>query len=72
MKSGTCPKCSSSNVYFKQYALDPINLDGKRVEHVNYICTDCGYFETYITDKYALSKLLARAEELGDWKKVNK
>lgn len=70
MKSGKCPKCNSSNVYFKEYALNSVSLDGKRVASVDYICTDCGYFETYITDKDALSKVVTRAEKLGDWKKA--
>ena len=70
MKSGTCPKCDSSNVYFKPYALDNVTLDGKGVEYVDYVCTACGYFETYITDKDALSKIPVRAEKLGDWKKA--
>lgn len=70
MKNGKCPKCNSSSVYFKEYALDMVTLDGKRVEYVNYLCTDCGYFETYITDKDALSKIPKRAEKLGDWKKA--
>jgi predicted nucleic-acid-binding Zn-ribbon protein len=70
MKSGTCPKCSSSNVYFKPYALDKVTLDGRGVEYVDYVCTDCGYFETYISDKDALSQIPKRAEKLGDWKKA--
>ena len=71
MKSGKCPKCNSSNVYFKAYALDKITLNGKIVEYMNYVCVDCGYFETYITDKEALSKIVTRAEKLGDWKKAS-
>lgn len=70
MKSGICPKCNSPKVYFKPYALDKITLDGKAVEYVNYVCTACGYFETYITDKEALEKIAVRAEKLGDWKKI--
>lgn len=70
MKDGTCPKCESSNVYFKTYALDKVTLDGRSVEYVNYVCTDCGYFETYITNKDALSKIVASAEKLRDWKKA--
>jgi len=70
MKSGKYPKCNSSNVYFKEYALDAVNLDRKWVEHVSYICTDCGYFETYITNKDALGRIVARAEKLGDWMKA--
>ena len=70
MKSGTCPKCSSSNVCFKAYALDKVTLDGKGVEYADYVCTDCGYFETYITDMNPLRKIPARAEKIGDWKEA--
>ena len=70
MKNGICPKCNSTNVYFKPYALDKVTLDARGVEYVNYVCTDCGYFETYITDKEALRKIALRAEKLGDWKKA--
>jgi predicted nucleic-acid-binding Zn-ribbon protein len=70
MKSGTCPKCNSSNVYFKAYALDKVTLDGRGVEYVDYVCTDCGYIETYITDTEALGRIPKLAEKLGDWKKA--
>lgn len=70
MKNGTCPKCKSSNVYFKAYALDNVTLDGKNVEYVDYVCTDCGYFETYIEDKNELKKIPVKAEKLKDWKKA--
>jgi hypothetical protein len=70
MKSGKCPKCKSFNIYFKHYALTPISLDGKSVEYVDYVCTDCGFFESFITDKDALKKVVVQAEKLGDWKKV--
>lgn len=70
MKNGKCPKCSSANVYHKEYALEEVNLDGKKAEHMAYLCIDCGYFETYITDKEALKKIATRAEKLGDWKKA--
>ena len=70
MKNGTCPKCNSSSVYFKAYALDKVTLEGRSVEYVNYVCADCGYFETYIVDKNALSRIPKLAEKLGDWKKA--
>jgi hypothetical protein len=70
MKSGACPECNSSNVYFKPYALDKVTLDGRGVEYVDYVCTDCGYFETYITNKDALSRIPKLAEKLGDWKRA--
>ena len=70
MKSGTCPKCNSTDVYFKPYALDKVTLDGRGVEYTDYVCTNCGYFETYIADKAALSRIPKLAEKLGDWKKA--
>jgi len=70
VKNGKCIKCNSSNVYVKEYELNTITLNGKRIANESYVCTDCGYFETYITDKDALSKIITRAEKLGDWKKV--
>lgn len=70
MKSGNRPKCDSPSVYFKEYALDNVTLDRKNVEYVDYVCMDCGYFETYITDKNALTKIPLKAEQLKDWKKA--
>jgi len=40
MKNGICPKCNSTNVYFKEYALNAVALDGKNVDYVDYVCTD--------------------------------
>jgi RNase P subunit RPR2 len=71
MKNGTCPKCNSSNIYFKAYELREVRLHNKQTEYIDYGCTDCGYFETYITDKDALSKIPIRAQKLGDWKKAS-
>ena len=70
MKSGTCPKCNSTNIYFKPNELTEIRVHLKKVECTDYVCTDCGYFETYITDANALKQIVTRAEKLGDWKKV--
>ncbi|MBM3150655.1 MAG: hypothetical protein FJZ96_00380 [Chloroflexi bacterium] len=70
MKNGKCIKCTSDNVFVKEYELNTLTLNGTRIANQSYICTDCGYFETYITDKAALGKIITRAEKLGDWKKV--
>ena len=70
MKNGKCPKCNSTSVYFKPYALDKITLDGTSVEYTDYVCTGCGFFEMYITDQAALSKIPVRAEKLSDWQKA--
>ena len=70
MKNGICPKCNSSNIYFKPYELREVRLHNKLVEYTDYVCSDCGYFETYITDKDAVGKIPVRAKKLGDWKKA--
>lgn len=70
MKNGTCPKCGSTEVYAKPYGLDGTRLDGQMTEHLDYVCTNCGYHESYFTDIAALNKIKERAAKLGDWKKV--
>ena len=71
MRSGQCPKCGSANIYTKQFGLEGPKVDGKMVSaSEDYICTDCGYFETYVKDKDMLNRIVQRAEKLGDWKKV--
>ncbi len=65
MESGQCPKCSSTNVYVQQNEPAVITINGRRCDHDDYICTDCGYFETYITDPKALSGVVE------NWKRVN-
>ena len=35
MKSSKYPKCGPPNIYFKEYALNKVNLDGKQVECVS-------------------------------------
>jgi predicted nucleic-acid-binding Zn-ribbon protein len=64
MKNGKCPKCGSSNVYTDTEKFTEIQVNYRRVTHDDYICTDCGYHESYINDKGVLNKV---AES---WKKV--
>ena len=83
MKDGICPHCHSESVHALKNGLGfhlgwlrfpnmihKLNKPSQPVHHVDYVCTSCGYFETYITDKNALSKIADRAEKLGDWKKA--
>jgi hypothetical protein len=75
MKSGQCPKCSSTTVFSK---LNGMSLGDGSI-HVylssewaskpvrgsrHFLCTTCGYFEVYIEDK---AKLEAVAK---DWQKI--
>jgi len=58
VKSGTCPKCSSTDVRVTTV------VNTKLVPFVRefnmYICTACGYFEQYVADT---GKLAAVAQE---------
>jgi DNA-directed RNA polymerase subunit RPC12/RpoP len=76
MKNGICPKCNSKTVYTMRkgisfasdtffYVRIPSAMVSKSLTDVDdYICTTCGYFETYIEDR---AKLDAVAK---GWKKV--
>ncbi len=57
LKSGSCPKCNSGEVYTTQ----GLQKRGERMILAvssmkyffldTYICTNCGYFEEYVDDK---------------------
>jgi predicted nucleic-acid-binding Zn-ribbon protein len=76
MKNGTCPKCSQSTVYSSKKgiiyatagAMYIQNLKGMLVmpmkDYTDYVCTSCGYFETYINDEEKLSEIAKQ------WNKV--
>ncbi len=76
MKNGTCPKCNSKTVHTMRkgisfgtssgfYVRISSEFASKSLTQVDdYICTACGYFETYLEDR---AKLDAVAK---DWKKV--
>lgn len=66
MKSGICPKCQSNQVHsgdrvpHKEGAEDPdsIVIDfWSRALLVHYVCTSCGYVESYITNPRKLEKI---------------
>jgi hypothetical protein len=77
MREGACPKCDSADIYMRRNGLkwrmaEPRieisypGLVGKvklsRVEA--YVCTHCGYFETYLVNPRALAKIARK------WKRV--
>ena len=74
LKSGTCPKCGSDQVYsgatiplkkgpFGSNSI-PISLTSI-VAVDNYICTSCGYVERYISDAEKLTEITEK------WSKVD-
>jgi predicted nucleic-acid-binding Zn-ribbon protein len=76
MKNGTCPKCSQNTVYSSKKgitfasagAMYIQNLKGFMImplkEYSDYVCTSCGYFETYIDDEDKLGEIA------NQWSKV--
>lgn len=76
MKNGQCPKCGSTNVYTRRQGIEyersmklgiiirtaggtmPSPLD-------NYICTGCGYFESYIADERKLDDVASNWDKVG-------
>lgn len=75
MRSGECPKCNSRNVYFKHQGVIYVTGQGKlsldtggwtadSSELDGYVCTRCGYFETYITDTPVLGKITEKWDKI--------
>jgi len=66
MKTGICPKCGSHEVYggtevkWKSggYNFNCIPITAFTATALdNYVCVDCGYVESYVTDKAKIQKL---------------
>jgi predicted nucleic-acid-binding Zn-ribbon protein len=69
MKDGKCPKCGSTNVYSGAAIpnkagtndANTISLGGASLSHMipldNYVCVDCGYVESYISDRAELKRI---------------
>lgn len=81
MKNGTCIKCQSTNVVMTKsvhggigpgFTLN-IMTDGSSMtstrEWRTYLCLDCGYIETYLTDRAAMEKIRSSLGR-GNWTKV--
>jgi len=66
LKQGKCPKCGSEEVYsgIEVYPKSgPFGSNSIPISIVsiaaldNYVCTDCGYVETYIADTEKLKEI---------------
>jgi predicted nucleic-acid-binding Zn-ribbon protein len=75
LKQGKCPKCGSEAVYSGVEVLPksgPFGSNSIPVTLVsiaaldNYVCTDCGYLESYIADAEKLKEIVKK------WPKVNR
>ncbi len=74
MKTGICPKCTSSGVFsgagialkkgpFGSNAI-PITLTSIAALD-NYVCTSCGYVESYISDLGKLTEISRKWDTVG-------
>jgi predicted nucleic-acid-binding Zn-ribbon protein len=75
LKQGKCPKCGSEAVYSGVEVLPksgPFGSNSIPVTLVsiaaldNYVCTDCGYLESYIADAEKLKEIVKK------WPKVDR
>ena len=70
MRDGKCPKCSSTTVYTKQGGVGDTHIHvhttfvSLPVEVVSYVCTTCGYFENYITNRDKLDDVAKKWEQV--------
>ena len=74
MKNGTCPKCKSESIYCGDkipLKNGPFGSNSIPVSIIsiaaldNYVCTDCGYVESYIAEKDK------REEIIESWRSLN-
>ena len=74
MKQGKCPKCSSTEIYcgsalkpksgpFGSNSI-PVSLTSIAALD-NYVCTQCGYVESYIPDPTKLKEISIKWPKVG-------
>ena len=75
MLNGRCPRCNSQTVYKKVngvvtsagkniYVRGTSTFGTPRTDRMTLVCTTCGLYENYITDKATLAKVAEK------WDKV--
>jgi hypothetical protein len=70
MREGKCPKCSSVTVYTRKGGVGDthIHVDTSflslPVEIISFVCTTCGYFENYISDRDKLADVAKKWERV--------
>ena len=76
MKNGKCPKCSENTVYMSKTGITYHTGGAMYVQNLKsflimplkdydvYVCTSCGYYETYITDDGKLKEIASK------WNKI--
>jgi hypothetical protein len=73
MKTGTCPKCSSGEVFsgadiaLKKgpFGSNSIPIGFTSIAALdNYVCTECGYVESYVSDPDKLAEILRKWDKI--------
>jgi predicted nucleic-acid-binding Zn-ribbon protein len=76
MRDGVCPKCGSREVYTKKhgmmgnYRVLPITIMDS-VNFQDFVCTECGYVESYILDQQALNRIAQKWNRADGEKRKN-
>jgi hypothetical protein len=72
MLDGQCPRCNSQTVFKrtngivsgdKHVFVRGLGFSTPRTDRLTYLCTACGYYENYITDKDILEKVVQKWDE---------
>lgn len=73
MLNGRCPRCNSRAVFKmtngitsgdKHVFVRGLGFSSPRTDRLTYLCTACGYYEDYITDKAILQKIANKWEKV--------
>ena len=77
-KMTECPKCKSTNIFVRSPmgvgwgAFLKVGVSKNSMESTGgwatYLCTDCGYFENYLTQEDWLTKIKTDPQHAG-WRK---
>jgi len=69
MRNGACPKCESRNIYKGTHVTFKSGGSGSNSIPItafttaaldNYVCIDCGFLESYISNKSKLEKIASK------------
>ncbi len=73
MLNGQCPRCRSRSVYRsrngvisgdKHIFVRGLGFSSPRSDRMTYVCTACGYYENYISDKAVCRKIASKWEKV--------
>lgn len=68
-KTGKCPKCESREIYRlgkrPTNGISVMNIGAfSRALLYNYVCTACGYVESYVADEDKMSAIVKKGEKV--------